>query len=586
MTQIAKTLRGFLGSAVAPWLGLAVMLGLIAVYLALVPWILENGIGPLTRGYQPVSAGGMILTVLALLGPAAALLGWIVNLIVGLNRSEPGSQTALSFSVFVFSILIVLILAINLSLPSASQGWETRVAELDPQSTVDALNESALQTLKDLYASRFTTDERAAVAWEESELGGDFLNPELVAAMLPPTVSVTQLAAALPYPLAMLTDTEILPVQNAEEQVSYFAIRVSPVSSSRSYLQLMPLADEHSQLLSSQAGLRDLALLANDAPRLLEDFRWVILLISAPVAVAALLMILIVTRRIVRPIGELIRGTSEVSKGELTVQIQTERADEPELQKLTRAFNDMVTELHNQQEALIHSQKIAAWSEVARRLAHEVKNPLTPIKLAAQRMRLQHAKQNPKFAEILEDATSVIIRETDRLHDLVNEFSAFARLPQLRLRKTNAEQLFRQSLEVVEPQASGLELQPVIEAHDSYDVIWDPDKMTQVMINLLKNAIEACAPGDQIEAHMTRRNSEVRILISDSGAGMSEDVRKQLFTPYFTTKQEGTGLGLVIIKKIIEEHGGRIQVTSQEGKGSSFLVVLPVDPSELRHNGS
>lgn len=231
-------------------------------------------------------------------------------------------------------------------------------------------------------------------------------------------------------------------------------------------------------------------------------------------------------------------------------------------------------------------QREMAWREVARRIAHEIKNPLTPIKLSAQRLQRRFANQylgkyqNPN-ASLLKECTETIIRHTDELKEMVNEFSNFARFPEsspqpndLNLVIGEVVALFQQAHSEIQIQVSFERYLPVFD--------FDRDQIKRVMINLFDNSIAAlkelpayCVKKIEIATHYNDQLKIALIEVKDNGPGMEEEVKILVFEPYFSTKKEGTGLGLSIVKRIINDHDGFIRVRSSPGEGTQFLIELP-----------
>lgn len=227
---------------------------------------------------------------------------------------------------------------------------------------------------------------------------------------------------------------------------------------------------------------------------------------------------------------------------------------------------------------IVNAQRSAAWTEVARRIAHEIKNPLTPIKLSAERLQRKFGEQitDPAFKE----CTTMIIRQTDDLKNLVNEFSQFARLPQARPTVGNIHQVIEEAL-ILFRQAH-----PAVEFTFEPDAAlpafkFDADQMKRVLVNLVDNAVAAVASEHEKSVVIsTRYDSELRILrltVTDSGVGIPTAQRSRIFEPYFSTKEGGTGLGLAIVKRIIEDHSGFIRAfVSDSGRGTKMIIELPV----------
>jgi two-component system nitrogen regulation sensor histidine kinase NtrY len=226
---------------------------------------------------------------------------------------------------------------------------------------------------------------------------------------------------------------------------------------------------------------------------------------------------------------------------------------------------------------LLSAQRIAAWREVARRLAHEIKNPLTPLQLSAQRLRRQAIKKSPHYEEIFEECTKTIIDEVDSLRHLVDEFSRFARMPTVVKRPVNLHDLLKSTLSSYSLYYKNVRFRarfskevPILYA--------DGRQLKQVFVNLIDNGIQAMKETGEIcvQTFYDALRGIVTIHCSDTGPGIPDDLKDRLFIPYFSTKGSGRGLGLAIIHKIISEHGGTIKIEESKPRGTSFIIELPV----------
>jgi two-component system, NtrC family, nitrogen regulation sensor histidine kinase NtrY len=224
---------------------------------------------------------------------------------------------------------------------------------------------------------------------------------------------------------------------------------------------------------------------------------------------------------------------------------------------------------------LIRAQKVAAWREVARRLAHEIKNPLTPIQLCAERMRRHFSTAPDQTRQLVDECTTTIVGEVESLKGLVDEFSQFARMPAPRAVPTNLHQLLNEALALYNGIFSDIEIRRHLGAVPSVAV--DPEQMRRVVINLVDNAIEAMDQKGTIdvETHHDPGNSLVRIVVADNGPGIPAAEREKLFLPYYSTKRRGSGLGLAIVRRIVAEHGGSIDVSDNTPRGTRFAIELP-----------
>jgi two-component system nitrogen regulation sensor histidine kinase NtrY len=225
---------------------------------------------------------------------------------------------------------------------------------------------------------------------------------------------------------------------------------------------------------------------------------------------------------------------------------------------------------------LIRAQKVAAWREVARRLAHEIKNPLTPIQLSAERLRRHFAGAPPASLALVDECTSTIVGEVESLKGLVDEFSQFARMPSPRTVPTNLAQLITDTLALYNGIFSDIRLEQRFAA-DVPLVRLDPEQIRRVIINLVDNAIEAMERHGEIvlETQLDQSNGLVRVVVADNGPGIPAAEREKLFLPYYSTKRRGSGLGLAIVRRIIAEHGGSIDVGDNTPRGTRFTIELP-----------
>jgi nitrogen fixation/metabolism regulation signal transduction histidine kinase len=284
-----------------------------------------------------------------------------------------------------------------------------------------------------------------------------------------------------------------------------------------------------------------------------------------------LVLALFVSRRITRPVESLTDGARRVAAGDLDARVEARASGE--VGELVEAFNRMTVDLKQTTDNLVAAERVAAWQEVARRLAHEIKNPLTPIRMSLETLQAASAENNPRFGALFQESARVVLEEVDRLKRIVDEFSQFARLPKPRMESLDVSDLVRQVLSLYAAPPPGIELVPELES--GLAVRADRDQLTQVMVNLVKNAQEAMPSGGKIWVRTRARDQVAVIEVEDTGPGIKPEDRKRIFEPYFTTKGAGTGLGLAIAARICQEHGGALAVDGQEGKGALFRVDLP-----------
>lgn len=293
-------------------------------------------------------------------------------------------------------------------------------------------------------------------------------------------------------------------------------------------------------------------------------------------------------------IGRLAEATHEVGAGNLEVRVPEKGGDE--IADLARAFNQMLGEVESSRARIEYLQRIGAWQEMARRLAHEIKNPLTPIQLAVQEVHRRYPGDDPKYTQLLDTTLEVVEDEVGTLRRLVGEFSSFARLPQAQLEEADLceflrEQQRRLSLHDDEhddldrastPGLVGLDVQVQLELPEGEaPVRIDRQMLRRALINLVRNAAQAMeqsSAAGQVRIRVRRARGYWCIDVDDSGPGIDESMRATVFDPYVTSKTEGTGLGLAIVKKIIVEHGGTISaMASPDLGGARIRLLLPVD---------
>jgi len=224
---------------------------------------------------------------------------------------------------------------------------------------------------------------------------------------------------------------------------------------------------------------------------------------------------------------------------------------------------------------LLQAQRFAAWGEVARRLAHEIKNPLTPIQLSAERLTHRLAdKLSAPDADMLSRATHTIVAQVAQLKGMVDAFSQYARSPEVHLEALDLNRLVREVLALYESHATGIVLEL---DHSLPQVEGDAARLRQVIHNLLQNAEQAVAEvaTPRIVVSTEAESASARLCVRDNGPGFPPDILARAFEPYVTTKSKGTGLGLAIVKKIVEEHNGSIEIRNRDAAGAEIAIRLP-----------
>ena len=287
--------------------------------------------------------------------------------------------------------------------------------------------------------------------------------------------------------------------------------------------------------------------------------------------------------RVTRPVDQLVEAAREVAAGNWSTQVQVSSTDE--VGELAEAFNRMTHEMLEQKQQLVQSERVAAWRELARRLAHELKNPLFPLQLTVEN--LVRARELPpeEFEEVFRESSTTLLAEVSNLKNIISRFSEFSRMPQPQLQRVpvndivqNVDRLFH-----VQTQSPKAHVTCNLVLGQNMGLIAaDPDLLHRAISNLVLNAMDAMPDGGTITLATRQENNRTLIEVTDTGTGLTSEECERLFTPYYTNKAHGTGLGLAIVQSIVSDHGGRISVRSQPGQGATFILDLPPNLDKLR----
>ncbi len=313
-------------------------------------------------------------------------------------------------------------------------------------------------------------------------------------------------------------------------------------------------------------------------PRIIRGLAWALLAVLAFATVLGMF----VARRATGRVATLRDAARRVGEGDLTVRVAPRGSDE--LDDLGRAFDRMVAELDDARTRLGYMQKLSAWQEVARRLAHEIKNPLTPIQLAVQELGFKYRGDDPDYQRLLATALDILNEEVGAIRRLVDDFSAFAKLPKVAPAPVDLGQVVEDFARAHPEWQGSLTVAP----HAAVGALCDRMLIRRVLTNVVENAMQAAEgagqqPAVRIEIAPVDNGAGsggARIIVDDNGPGVAADARERIFDPYMTTKEHGTGLGLAIVRKIIFDHGGDVRVadgTSPLG-GARFVISLPAAP--------
>ena len=334
-------------------------------------------------------------------------------------------------------------------------------------------------------------------------------------------------------------------------------------------LRALPLTGVGNELLG-------ILLISSSSPELvkLEAFlRWTGVIVGAGGILLGIALSWWATARVTRPVLKLAESAGKVAAGAWGTTVDTASADE--IGQLARAFNRMTHEIVEQRERLVQAERVAAWRELARRLAHELKNPLFPLQITVENMQRARQSHPEQFDEVFREGSSTLLAELANLKQIVARFSDFAKMPAPELHPVDFNALAGEALKLMEPQlaragvAARLELDPRLP-----HVMADAGQMTGVLRNLALNAIDAMGNGGTLTVRTMALPAGVRVEVSDTGQGLTREECERLFTPYYTTKTHGTGLGLAIVQSVVSDHGGRISVESVPGAGTTFRVDL------------
>jgi two-component system, NtrC family, nitrogen regulation sensor histidine kinase NtrY len=323
-----------------------------------------------------------------------------------------------------------------------------------------------------------------------------------------------------------------------------------------------------------------LALRQREVDAALLDLDRTVRLASVVFLVVAAALAQSVARRISGPIRDLTRATRRVAGGDLGARVAATSQDE--LKDLVESFNQMAGDLERQRRDLERSNRLAAWAEMARQVAHEVKNPLTPIQLSAEHLRRVFHEREQDFAATLETCTQTILKQVRILRGIVTEFSAFARPPAPTLEPLELDAVLQ---EVLRPYQAALP--PGVEllletGEDVPRVMADRRLLSRAVVNLVENALQAVGDHGRIGVRLRRARGGVEVEVEDTGPGIEPELQERLFDPFFSTKSSGSGLGLALVKRIAEDHGGAVSLRSAAGEKTRAVLWLPVPEATTR----
>jgi len=370
---------------------------------------------------------------------------------------------------------------------------------------------------------------------------------------------------------------EFVEQERAQPGERSFTIAWTPDAASAESFHALPLLGRQGELIGA------LLVGSSERERVLLERR--IILLATAVAGMGLLFGLLLSwwgaARVTRPVRKLAEGAREVSEGNWSARVEVRGSNE--ISQLAKSFNHMTEQLSEQREHLVQAERVAAWRELARRLAHELKNPLFPLQTTVENLQRAKEQSPEQFEEVFRESTGILLSEIESLKKIVGRFSDFAKMPQPEISSVDLNETIRAVVKLFESQFSAVGRPPITsELHLEEglpSIQADEALLRRAIENLVLNAMDAMPAGGVLMLRTTHQNGDVDLEISDTGSGLTREECDRLFTPYYTTKQHGTGLGLAIVQSVVSDHGGRISVESESGVGTSFFIHLPAKPS-------
>jgi signal transduction histidine kinase len=289
----------------------------------------------------------------------------------------------------------------------------------------------------------------------------------------------------------------------------------------------------------------------------------------------AIALSLWIAARVSRPIEQLAHAAEEVAAGHWDVQVPERGRDEVAV--LARSFNHMTGQLATQREQLVQTERVAAWRELARRLAHELKNPLFPLQLTVENLIRSRELPESEFDEVFRESTATLSAEISNLKTIIARFSDFSKMPKPELERIDAKNVLERVRSLYEgAQAREARIDFAMNVADvPMPLLADPELLHRALSNLVLNAMDSMPNGGRLTLSAQPSADKIEMRVADTGEGLTPEECERLFTPYYTTKQHGTGLGLAIVQSVVADHNGTIAVESRAGSGATFIITLP-----------
>lgn len=364
-------------------------------------------------------------------------------------------------------------------------------------------------------------------------------------------------------------------VQKLPENTLRLTVPLSPNNTSNTYLVAEQSLDTLLEIERAVHTFNHIEMAESD---LHQAFILAFLVATASVILLASLIGIRIGFGVTKPLYALIKGTREMARDNLEYRIPKGREDEIGL--LIESFNKMAEDLKENRRKRLEAEQIAAWREIARRLAHEIKNPLTPIQLTVQQLGNKYSGDDPAYQKLVTDCTEIVTEEVENLRALVQEFADFARMPALLLATQDLNKIVEGVIRLYPDARIHKNLSP-----DLPTLELDIEQIRRVLINLIENGIDAAGPKAEITIQTHIDNDEVCLCVRDNGPGVPLEERQRIFQPYISSKDSGMGLGLAVVRGIIEDHKGHISVTDSPSGGAQFDICLPLPEHNEAANG-
>ena len=380
----------------------------------------------------------------------------------------------------------------------------------------------------------------------------------------------------------VLNDDKPLKIINAYENKSAAIIKIPSINNAFLYVVKFLDQDISNYLKESQEAINFYYTVEDQRTGIKFSFALIYIIIVTLLLFLSITIAIRFSSRFFISINNLISASKEIGEGNLNTKVPNIIADK-EIELLNKNFNSMINQLKVQQEKLLISERHEAWEHVARKLAHEIKNPLTPIQLSIDNLKSKYEKYiDISDKEKYDKNLNTILTQIKQIENLVNEFSDFARMPKPMFRINNLIDLINSNIELLREIDHTIDINLIFSKNDNLNLSCDNEQISRVIFNLIKNSIESIQEkalkignfDKKISIEIKRINNYIAINIFDNGIGFSSKTTKELIKPYYTTKKKGSGLGLSIVNKIINDHNGTIQFNSNT-TGTNIIVKLP-----------